>query len=355
MKKKLLIFSLFIGLVFSLIACDNTQKLYVLNVGDYIDMSIVKDFEEEYNCKVVYTELNSNEEIYQKLKNEKYDIVVISDYMIERMMVEGLIKEIDYSKLENYNYDSLFSEAKELIEHQCTPYKNYFIPYFWGTVGILYNTDCEGLEEDILENGISVLFSNNSYNKGMYNSSRDALSLALIALGYEEYINVNDEGKLREAMSLIQSVTYRAWGDDNLKSMVHSGMLDLALVYSGDYLDEYYQCEIDDEEINFNYYAPDITNIWVDGLAITKNARNEELAYKFIDYFQIEDIQAQNADYIGYCPLSETVFNILIDEYEYDIDREFFVPYGPNRILYRFISNSHYNLLNDLLEESKSK
>ena len=95
------------------------NKLYVLNVGDYIDTDLVASFEEEYECTVVYTEVNSNEEIYQKLKNENYDICVVSDYMIHRMKKEDLIinlKDIIPEYIPNYKYDDLFDDAKELME-----------------------------------------------------------------------------------------------------------------------------------------------------------------------------------------------------------------------------------------------
>ena len=90
MKKYLSLISIVL-LALVLVACSSERKLYVLNVGDYMDITLVDDFEEEYNCKVVYTEVNSNEEIYQRLKNEDYDICVVSDYMIDRMQKEGLI------------------------------------------------------------------------------------------------------------------------------------------------------------------------------------------------------------------------------------------------------------------------
>ena len=359
MKKYLSLLFVLLFVVF-LVSCTSGKKLYVLNVGDYIDQTLIDDFEEEYDCKVIYTEVNSNEEIYQKLKNESYDICVVSDYMIDRMQKEGLIIDLyDAYEFENYNYDDLLPNAKVFLEDQCSTYINYFIPYFWGTMGILYNTDVEGLEEYITSfDTLEAIYTNNEYNKGMYNAPRDSIAMALMVLGLD--INSDKEEDLRAASDLIKSVTYRAWGDDNLKEMVHQGMLDMALVYSGDYLDEYYQCEIDDDEINFYYYAPPKTNIWVDGMVVTSASKNKDLAFAFLDFFSEEENQAQNSDYIGYCPLNKLAYDILFaseDEggYDYDMEDEFFIPYNEERKIFKYVSDKHYNMLNDLLEESKSK
>ncbi|MBP5342893.1 extracellular solute-binding protein [bacterium] len=358
--KKILSIILIFSIIMILVACSQETKLYVLNVGDYIDRSLVQVFEEENNCKVIYTEVNSNEEIYQKLKNEAYDICVVSDYMIDRMYQEGLIINLfEEYEFENYDFEDLLPNAKTFLNDQCSSYADYFIPYFWGTMGILYNTDVEGLEEYITQfDTLEAIYTNNEYNKGMYNAPRDSIAMALMVLGLD--LNSDNEEDLEKASNLIKSVTYRAWGDDNLKEMVHQGMLDMALVYSGDYLDEYYQCEIDDDEINFYYYAPEKTNIWVDGMVVTSQSKNKELACKFLDFFTEEENQAQNSDFIGYCPLNQLAYDILFlseedGGYDYDMEDEFFIPYNSERKIFKYVSDKHYNMLNDLLEESKSK
>jgi len=349
-KTMILIFILLLSIVLS--SCSKKEKLYIINVGDYINKDLIEVFEEEFDCEIVYTEVNSNEEIYQKLKYENYDICVVSDYMIDRMYQEGLLMEIDYTKVPNYSLDNLFSDAKNIISN--FSYKDYFIPYFWGTVGIMYNTEVEGLEDYIFENGLNAIFVNNEYNKGMYNSARDVLCLSLMSMG--EDLNESDPNKLREAKDKVRSVTYRAWGDDNLKAMVHNSMIDMALVYSGDYYDELYQCETDEEEVNFNFFAPDFTNLWFDGLAMLKQGKNHELAYEFMNFMSDIDTQVENSDYIGYAPLVEESFNDLCDLWEYETeDKELFYPYGENRKVYKYVSLEHYNMLNDLLEEAKSK
>lgn len=354
MKKYLLVSLLFV-IILSVSACSSKEKLYVLSVGDYINDELLVRFEEENNCDVIYTEVSSNEEIYQKLKNDKYDVVVPSDYMINRMQKEGLVIELDFTKLSNYDYADYFDEAKQLMSTECAEYKNYFIPYFWGTVGILYNTDVAGLKEYVETNGLGAIFTDNSYKKGMYDSSRDALCMSLLYNGYD--INSFNLDELDVAKNTLINAKYKNYGDDILKENVHNGSLDMAMVYSGDYLDELYTIGENEEDENIAYYVPNITNIWIDGMCITANSENEGLAYNFLNFFADSTNCAENADYIGYAPLSKTAYNALYTEYSYDYEEEMFFPYpeGTTRYMYKYVSDEHYDKLNDLLDLAKNK
>lgn len=353
MKKIFSVLMVFV-VVLALTACSKKAELNVLNVGDYINEELVAKFEKEFNCKINYTEKGSNEEIYQTILYDDYDVLVVSDYMIDRLAQEDRIQELDMSKLPNYTSVKFFEDAKNLMNTQCSSYKNYFAPYFWGTVGILYNTDVEGLEAYVKANGLKSVFEANSYKVGMYNSARDALCLAALSNGATD-VNTADRTTLEAARNTLKNAGYNVWGEDNLKELVHSGQLDLALVYSGDYLDEVYVCTEDNQEINFAYYAPEVTNIWIDGMVITKNSKNSDLAHSFLNYFLDKDVCAENANYIGYCPVNEDSYNLLYSEYEYDYDEEEFYPYSASRVMYRYVSDEHYKLLNDLLEEAKNK
>ena len=352
--KKIFSFVMVFVVVLALTACSKKAELNVLNVGDYINKELVSKFEKEHNCKVNYTEKGSNEEIYQTILYDEYDVLVVSDYMIDRLTQEDKILELDKSKLPNYSSAKFFSDALNLMNTQCASYKNYFAPYFWGTVGILYNTSVSGLEEYVTSKGLKSVFEKNDYKVGMYNSARDALCLAALSNGSTD-VNTFDRTILEEARNTLKSADYKVWGEDNLKELVHSGQLDLALVYSGDYFDEMYVCTEDNQEINFAFFAPEVTNIWLDGMVITKNSKNTDLAYAFIDYFQDKETCAENADYIGYCPVNEDAYDLLYSEYEYDYSTEEFYPYSASRLMYRYVSDEHYTLLNDLLEEAKKR
>jgi len=357
MKKYL---SLIIAICFSTIilsfttACTTKEKLYVVNVGDYIDDTLISKFEKEYNCQVVYKEFGSNEAIYQSMLNDSYDVCVVSDYMIDKLRQNDMVKDLDYSKVSNYSFSSLFEDAQNLMNVQCSTYKDYFVPYFWGTVGILYNTDVIGLEDFVLQNGLKAIFGNNKYKKGMYNSAREALCVGLLANGGTDINSFNVE-ELEAVCQMLKNANYNSWDEDKLKSYVHDGELDMALVYSGDYLDEVYTCELDEEPVNFKYYAPDVTNIWIDGMCITSKSKNEELAYEFINFFSDFENQKQNALFIGYAPLVESVFNAVVSDYEYTEEQiKGYYPYSVNRQMYRYVSDAHYTKLNDLFEEAKS-
>ncbi|MCR5741323.1 MAG: extracellular solute-binding protein [Gammaproteobacteria bacterium] len=353
MKKVLSVFALAFLCLLS-VGCSKKRELNVLNVGDYINEELVAKFEKKYNCRVNYTEKGSNEEIYQTILYDNYDVLVVSDYMIDRLAQENRIEQLDFTKFNEYEFDDLFVDAQSLINSQCTSFKNYFVPYFWGTVGILYNTSVQGLESYVKTNGLkSVFMPSDKYKIGMYNSARDALCLAAIANG-ETDINTSNESVLEAARDTLIRSNYTVWGEDTLKGQVHSGQIDLALVYSGDYLDQVYACDINNEEVNFAYYAPEVTNIWIDGMVITKDAPNMDLAYSFIDFFAEEDNAAENSDYIGYCPIYKDVFDDLYEDYGYTYSKEEFYPYSSKRLMYRYVGEAQYLLLNELLEQAKS-
>ncbi len=352
--KKLFLGMTIILFVVTLFGCSNKEKLYILNWGDYIDTELVKEFEKEFNVKVVYKTVGSNEIMESTIKNKKspYDIVIPSEYMIDKLRKQELIQEIDFSKLPNYENLTIFEDAENLIK--TTEIANYFIPYVWGTVGILYNTSVPGLEEKIKADPYGVLFDeNNPYKVGMYDSSRDAVAMALIALGYD--CNSNNDNELAKAEELLKKSKFYAWGEDNLKSKVSQGNLDLAMVYSGDYFDELFNTEEAELEVNFDYYAPNNTNIWIDGMVIPKNARNTELAYKFINFILDINNNAQNTDAIGYPSMFKEVYQILVsDEYGYTDDEKYYpFPENSTRQLYKYVSDAHYAKLNEILERVK--
>ena len=190
MKK--LCFSLLLILSFlTLSSCGSKgADLLILNWGDYIAEELLLGFEEEYGVKVKVVTTDSNEQMYSSIMNKtaEYDLVVPSDYMLDQMAQEGIIKKIDYRRLENYSEDMFVSELNDLMNSENTAsYKGYYIPYFWGSLGIMYNKNKEGVEEAVLENGWACFFEQDLLPKnakvGMYSVSRDALACAEHYLG----------------------------------------------------------------------------------------------------------------------------------------------------------------------------
>lgn len=350
MKKGIIVLTLLTVLLLS--GCQNTDNtLYVLNWGEYMDMDLVAEFEDMYDVTVVYEEVGSNEEMEVKIKSgvTNYDVAFPSDYMIDKLRQQDLLNEIDMTLLDGFNDVSLMSEVTGLYDIE--GYGPYFVPYFFGTIGIMYNTDTVD-EADLT--GWDVLFTNDhGYKMGMYDSARDAIASALLYLN--EDVNTADETVLYAAREALMNTSYEVFGEDNLKGLVQTGNLDLALVYSGDYFDQMYQVEADGEELTFGYFVPETTNIWVDGFVIPTTSQNTDLAHDFINFFLNVDRSVQNADWVGYAPVLQEVYDVMVsDEYGYDYDNYHPYPAGSERVLYRYISEDRFTLLNDILNEVKA-
>lgn len=353
--KKIVFLSIISLLLIALIGCTSKPKLYVLNWGDYIDLDLIDVFEDEYDVKVVYREVGSNEEMATLLQanSSPYDIAVPSDYMIDKLKTLGLIQPIDFTKLTHYEDLTVIPELYTLYE--ANGFSDYIVPYAWGTIGILYNTDNANLKPLIESVGWNALFEyGDTYDVGMYDSPRDAVAAALLYLGY--HVNSEVEAELLAAENALKSANFTAWGEDNLKGLVIQGTLDMALVYSGDYFSEYYLALEDEVEINFDYFVPETTNIWVDAMVIPTSAQNLELAHKFIDFFLEYDNALQNSDYIGYAPTFEEIYDTMVNDTEYGYDFETFDPFpqGTFRQMYQYGSDSRSEALVSIIARAKA-
>ena len=287
--KKLIPF-IVVLVAFLMTACnDDGEKLYVYNWGDYMDMDVVKEFEEEYNVKVIYQEFATNEDLYVKIKNssEPMDVIFPSEYMLERMSNEGLLNELDFSKLDNFKYVD-----KDLTGLSYDKENKYSVPFFWGTVGIIYNSEKypEGLQKwaDLW---------NEKYKKDMvlYYSQRDILMVALKKLGYS--MNTSDEAQLEDAKNELidQKPLVYAYLGDEIKDILIAEDANVGVVYSGD------AGIVIEENPKYKYVLPkEGTNLWFDVAAIPKNARNVNRAHDFINFLLRPEIAARNAEYLQY-------------------------------------------------------
>lgn len=299
--KKLLIFTLLISLTLCMTSCGESKtSLKVYNAGEYIDTSLLSAFEKENNCKIIYETFDSNESMYTKVSSgELYDVIIPSDYMIERLIKEDMLSPIDKNLITN-----LSGIKKELLGQHFDPENTYSVPYFWGTVGILYNKNRVD-ENDLKTQGWSVL-KNTKYKDRlyMYDSERDSFMIALKALGYS--LNTENKAEFDEAYSWLveQNKTMNPIyvGDDVIDNMI-SGNKDMAIVYSGD------ATYIMSENNELGYYEPDEgTNFWVDGMVITKTSNQKELAHKFIDFMISPENAKANTEHIGYSSSVSEVF-----------------------------------------------
>ncbi len=279
------------------------QTLHIYNWGEYTGENILGDFEELTGATVVMENFDSNEQMYIKVANgESYDILVPSDYMIQRLIQEDLLQKLDHDQLDCM--DQLCEDVKGL------PYdlKNeYSIPYFWGTAGIVYDKTKVSLE-DLKEQGYNI-FLNEKY-KGdiyLYDSERDSFMMALKALGYS--MNTDNEQEINEAyewlIKCVQTMEPEIVTDEIIDNMAQ-GRKALGLIYSGD------ATYVISENENMGYYLPETgTNIWSDAMVIPKNAKNPELAHAFINYAASYDGAYDNSSYVGYTSANQEVMDAL--------------------------------------------
>ena len=286
-------------------AISNNNVLRVFNAGEYIDTDLIARFEEEYNCQVVYETFDSNESMYTKLQSgAEYDILVPSDYMIEKLIKEDYLQPIDWDLITNKD-----AIIPELFGKDFDPESMYGVPYYWGTVGILYDTTI--VDEEDLEDGWEIL--RNPKYKGqlyMYDSERDSFMVALKALGYS--MNTTDYAELDAAYQWLaeQSVEMDPVyaGDDVIDNMI-SGNKAMAVVYSGD------GAYIIDENEDMSFHVPEQgTNVWTDAMVLTKDCKNITLAHEFMDFFLQEDVAIQNTEYIGYDSAVQSCYEYFRDE-----------------------------------------
>ncbi len=279
------------------------QTLHVYNWGEYTGENIISNFEEMTGAKVVMEHFDSNEQMYIKVANgESYDILVPSDYMIERLIQEDLLQKLDQSKLNCL--DNLAEGVKGL---PYDPNNEYSIPYFWGTVGIVYDKT-KVSEEDLKNEGFNI-FLDTKY-KGdiyLYDSERDSFMMALKALGYS--MNTKDEGELKDAydwlVQCVETMEPEIVTDEIIDNMAQ-GRKALGLIYSGD------ATYVMSENENMGFYMPETgTNLWSDAMVIPKNAKNVDLAHEFINYIASYEGSMDNSSFVGYTSSNQEVMDDL--------------------------------------------
>ncbi|SFQ41496.1 spermidine/putrescine transport system substrate-binding protein [Caldicoprobacter faecalis] len=294
MKKAFKIFGLFFSVIMVvgiLAGCGSAPKaqLKVYNWGDYIDETVIEEFEKKYNIDVIYDTFATNEEMYVKVKGggADYDVAIPSDYMIERMIKEGMLEKIDFSNVPNYKY---IDERFKNLPYD--PNNEYSVPYMWGTVGILYNKKM--VKEPV--DSWKILWDE-KYKKQIFmlDSSRDSIGVALKMLGYS--LNTRNIDELEQAKEALirQKPLVLSYVGDEVKDAMISGQAALAVVWSGDAV--YTKRENPDLE----YVIPkEGSNLWVDAMVILKGTKNKKAAEQFINFMCEPEIAFRNADYIGY-------------------------------------------------------
>lgn len=305
MKKRLvslLALTLILGLmVVSLSGCGEKQTtITVFNCFDYIDEEVLKMFEQETGIKVNYVNFTTLEEMYAKLEKGSgtYDVLVPSDYMIERLIKEDKLAELDLSKMPN---------VANLIDWCKTPDYDpegkYSVAYMWGTVGILY--DPAQVEGGVVTSWGSLF--DEQYQRGVFmmDSIRDCFCVGIKYLGYP--INTQDSEALNAVKELLiaqkESGVVAGYLVDETKDKMVAGEAAMAVMWSGDAL---YAMSANE---NLRYVVPqEGSNVWIDGMCITKDSKNKDAAMQFIDFMCRPDIAEMNQDCIYYSsPIKQVV------------------------------------------------
>ena len=284
-------------------ATSESKTLVVYNWYDYIDESVLEDFEKEYGIKVEYTMFTTVEEMYTKMTQGggKYDIIVPSDYIIERLIKDGMLTAMDFEKMPNAKANLL----SWMWEADYDKGNLFSVPYMWGTVGILYNKEMTG--EDITS-WSSLFDSKYQNNVFMLDSIRDTMGITLKYLGY----NLSEEALAKVRDLLIKQKRdgiVQGYLVDEVKDKMVGDEAALAVMWSGDAM-----YAIEDNE-NLAYCVPkEGSNVWIDALCIPKTSENAEAAMKFIDFMCRPDIAQRNYDYIHYCSPIQQVVDGLSEE-----------------------------------------
>ena len=304
---------------------SNGSGKRVVNVcswGEYIDEDLIYKFEDETGIKVNYQTAESNEALYSLLKTGAgdYDVIVPSDYMIARLIDEGMLAELNYDNIPNYA--KIGEQYKSL---SFDPENKYTVPYTWGTLGIIYNSTMVDGDIDSWDAMFDEKYAGNVL---MIRNSRDALAAALLDLGYD--INTTDEAQIREAYELLADAkskgVYQSFVMDEVFGKMEGGNAAITMYYAGDYL-----TMLENNE-DLAFVIPEEGSNWfVDAMCVLKSSQHKDEAYEWINFIASTDSNLANMDYIWYAspnaealaeypayyeeqygePLDEEIYNIM--------------------------------------------
>ena len=270
--------------------------------NDTVDINEL--FEERYNVKVKYRTYDSNESMYAKLKNggADYDIVIPSDYMVARLIAEGLVEKLDFSNIPLFETNVMDNFKNPDYD----PTNEYSVPYTWGTVGIIYNKEI--VKEEV--KSWNILWDKEyKDNVLMFNNSRDSFMVAQTMLGYSQNTTNKDEIKAAaDKLSEQKSVVQGYYMDEIYDKMINEDAA-IATYYAGDAL------VMMEENENLAFaYPEEGTNRFVDAVCIPKGSKNKKYAEMYINFLLEAEIALANCEVTGYCTPNSAAFELLDDE-----------------------------------------
>ncbi|MBE6548487.1 MAG: spermidine/putrescine ABC transporter substrate-binding protein [Ruminococcaceae bacterium] len=348
---------------------SEVTTLYVYNWGEYISdgsegtLDVNTMFEEWYfetygqKIKVNYSTYSSNESMYAKISSGSvnYDVIVPSDYMIERMIKEDLIAPLDYDNIPNaQNILPEFQNAEYDPDKNADGYNDYSVPYLYGMIGIIYNTTMV----DEADTGSWDLMWNEKYagNILQFNNSRDAFGSAQYSMGDVNLVNSDSEEDWRRALEKLkeQKPILQGYVMDEIYNKMENGSAAIAAYYAGDFMAMYEN----NNDLEF-FYPEEGTNLYVDAMCIPKSSQNKLIAERYINYMLSEEPAVANAEYTYYASPNRVVRdNEEYIEYMNEIkEGGYDLMYDTDAIptsSYRNLSGEKLLLINTLWEELKS-
>ena len=284
------------------------STINVYNAGEYIADETIPEFERRFTARVNYDVFDSNETLYTKLLGgSSYDVLVPSDYMIERLMSEDMLQSLDKSVVTNFS--NIAPDVMDMVK-QFDPEEQYAAPYFYGSVGLVYNNQVVD-QETIESEGWDILHDERYKGRVYaYDSQRDMFMVALKALGYS--MNTEDPTQIQEAYDWLMEMNDAvdpAYVTDEVIDGMANGDMDIAIMYSGD------AAYVISENSDMSYLEPSQgTNIWVDAMVIPANSSCPALANEFINFMMEDDIAQMNSEYVGYTSPNTAVRDYLSGE-----------------------------------------
>ena len=295
---------------------SNVLKLYL--PGEYLGENVISDFEKQYGVRVIVENFDSNEMMYTKLMaGDRYDVIIPSDYMIERLMNEDFLQPLDKSMIPNMEN---MSDAVLGMSYDSD--NTYSIPYFWGSVGLVYNH--ENVDPAVIESEGWEVLRNTDYagHIYIYDSERDSFMMAFKALGYS--MNTEDPNEINNAYEWLLQMNNTmspVYVTDEVIDGMMNGYKDIAVVYSGD------AAVVLDENEDMSFYMPSQgTNIWCDAMVIPANAENPKLAHEFINYMLTYEAAFDNTETVGYTSPNAEVFEEMTSSEDLYADNAAYLP-----------------------------
>ncbi|MFY8331326.1 ABC transporter substrate-binding protein [Vagococcus carniphilus] len=322
---------------------SGSEVITIYNWGDYIDPSLLKQFEKEYGYKVIYETFDSNEAMITKIEQggTAYDIAIPSEYMIQKMMKQNLLLKLDHSKIKGLeNIDPRFLNIDFDEGNQ------YSVPYFWGTLGIIYND--KFVKEENMQHWNDLWRPELKNNVMLIDGAREVIGLALNSEGYS--LNSKNDTELTQISEKLTGLTnnVKAIVADEIKMYMINEESAVAVSFSGE------ASEMLDNNEHLHYVIPEEgSNLWFDNIVIPKTAKNVKGSYDFINFMLRPENAAKNAEYIGYSTPNKKAVEILPKEIT--SDEQFYPDEATmkNLEVYEDLGSKYLEIYNDRFLEFK--